>query len=293
MSTALPPLLRLRYAEAAEAYLRSLPLEHFMEAVTQSTQRKITVVSMDLVRVHRPEIQTFSELLVQYPLGRKQVIRQVVPDNCSVVHEEPIRAEGSFDVPFQPGRPFLVMEYVSKNSKRKDYEENHRVYERELKVPYYLVFYPEIQELTLFRLRAGRYGTVKPGANGRLAIPRLELEVAIHEDWVRFWFRGSCCPCPRNCSANSTTPAGASPSKPAAPTSKPAVPRNCSSRSRRSGRRAWPRSASWRSCAPGWQSGPAGKSARTDCRGTAGRMTHRPIGRFSVPLSPAGQAGSK
>ncbi len=196
MSTALPPLLRLRYAEAAEAYLRSLPLEHFMEAVTQSTQRKITVVSMDLVRVHRPEIQTFSELLVQYPLGRKQVIRQVVPDNCSVVHEEPIRAEGSFDVPFQPGRPFLVMEYVSKNSKRKDYEENHRVYERELKVPYYLVFYPEIQELTLFRLRAGRYGTVKPGANGRLAIPRLELEVAIHEDWVRFWFRGELLPLP-------------------------------------------------------------------------------------------------
>jgi hypothetical protein len=45
MSTAdLPrPLIALRYAEAAEAYLRSLPLEHFMEATGQSTQRKITL----------------------------------------------------------------------------------------------------------------------------------------------------------------------------------------------------------------------------------------------------------
>jgi Uma2 family endonuclease len=196
MSTAMPPLLRLRYAEAAEAYLRSLPLEHFMEAVSQATQRKITVVSMDLVRVHRPDVQTFNELLIQFPLGGWQTIRQVVPDNFSVVHDEPIRADTSYDVPFQPVRPYLVMEYVSKSSKRKDYEDNHRIYERELKVPYYLVFYPDNQELTLFHLRGRRYVTVKPGRNGRLAIPELELEVAIHEGWMRFWFRGELLPLP-------------------------------------------------------------------------------------------------
>jgi hypothetical protein len=196
MSTAMPPLLRLRYAEAAEAYLRSLPLEHFMEAVSQATQRKITVVSMDLVRVHRPDVQTFNELLIQFPLGGWQTIRQVVPDNFSVVHDAPIRADTSYDVPFQPVRPYLVMEYVSKSSKRKDYEDNHRIYERELKVPYYLVFYPDNQELTLFHLRGRRYVTVKPGRNGRLAIPELELEVAIHEGWMRFWFRGELLPLP-------------------------------------------------------------------------------------------------
>ena len=44
MSTDLPrPLLRLEYARAAEDYLRSLPLEHFMEATPQATQREITV----------------------------------------------------------------------------------------------------------------------------------------------------------------------------------------------------------------------------------------------------------
>jgi Uma2 family endonuclease len=148
MSTAETPLMRLRYADAAEAYLRSLPPEHFMEAVPQATQRKITVVSMDLVRVHLPGVQTFSELLIQFPFGRKKVIRQVVPDNFVIDHPEPIRADGSYDLPFQPAHPLLVLEYVSKNSRRKDYEKNHRRYERELKVPYYMVFYPEIQELT-------------------------------------------------------------------------------------------------------------------------------------------------
>ena len=35
-------LLRIEYEEAAEAYLRSLPPEHFMEATPQSIQRVIT-----------------------------------------------------------------------------------------------------------------------------------------------------------------------------------------------------------------------------------------------------------
>jgi len=44
MSSPTPlPLLRIRYYEAAQAYLKSLPLEHFMEATPQATQRKITL----------------------------------------------------------------------------------------------------------------------------------------------------------------------------------------------------------------------------------------------------------
>src|SRR5271167_3914558 len=102
MATTKPrSLLRLEYAKAAEAYLRSLPPEHFMEATAQAKQREITVESLALVHADRPEIQYFNELLVQYPYGRGQKIRQVVPDNMVVVHEQPIQAEGSFDVPLQ------------------------------------------------------------------------------------------------------------------------------------------------------------------------------------------------
>jgi Uma2 family endonuclease len=197
MSTAKPgPLLRIAYEEAAEAYLRSLPPEHFMEATAQGTQRKITLESLDLVNARRPDVQIFNELLVQYPLGRHQEIRQVVPDNMVVVHPEPIQAVGSFDLPFQPVGPFWMLEYVSKRTKRKDYEDNFDRYENELKVPYYLLFYPDTQDLTLYRHTNKKYVSVKANEHGRHPIPQLDLEVALLDDWVRFWYQGELLPLP-------------------------------------------------------------------------------------------------
>jgi hypothetical protein len=55
-------LLRIEYEEAAEAYLRSLPPEHFMEAIAQATQRKITLASFEVINVGRPDVQLFNEL---------------------------------------------------------------------------------------------------------------------------------------------------------------------------------------------------------------------------------------
>jgi Uma2 family endonuclease len=197
MSTDKPrSLLRLEYANAAEAYLRSLPLEHFMEATPQATQREITVESLALLRAQRPDVQYFNELLVQYPHGRGKPIRQVVPDNMVVVHAEPIDAEGSYDVPLQPVGPFWVLEYVSKRSQRKDYDDSFRKYERELKVPYYLLFYPDAQELTLFRHTGKKYVAVRANEAGRHALLELDLELALVEGWVRFWYRGELLPLP-------------------------------------------------------------------------------------------------
>jgi Uma2 family endonuclease len=190
------PLVHLEYAKAAEAYLHSLPLEHFMEATAQGTQRKITLESLDLLHAERPEVQVFNELLVQYPYGRGNKIRQVVPDNMVVIHEQPIQAEGSFDLPLQPVAPFWVLEYVSKQSQRKDYEDSFRKYERELKVPYYLLFYPDNHELTLFHLRGRKYASVTANASGRHPILELQLEVALQDGWVRYWYRGRLLPLP-------------------------------------------------------------------------------------------------
>jgi hypothetical protein len=196
MSTVPRHLLRLRYAEAAQEYLRSLPPEHFMEAVAQGVQRKITLESFDLIHADWEDVQAFNELLLQYRFGRRQVIRQVVPDNTVIKYPEPIDAETSYDVELQPVGPLLVLEYVSKNSKRKDYQDSFRKYERELKVPYYLLFYPDNQELTLFHLRGRKYVSVKPNEHGRYAIPELKLEVALLDGWVRYWYKGKLLPLP-------------------------------------------------------------------------------------------------
>jgi hypothetical protein len=62
----------------------------------------------------------------------------------------------------QPTGPFWVLEYVTKHNKRKDYEDNMQKYERELKVPYYLLFYPDNREPTLFHLSSRKYRSVPP-----------------------------------------------------------------------------------------------------------------------------------
>jgi Uma2 family endonuclease len=197
MSIALPPvLLRIKYEEAAEAYLRSLPLEHFMEATAQATQRKITVESLDLVQARRPDFQVFNELLVQYPHGKKGDIHQVVPDNMVVLCDQPIDANGSYNVPLQPVLPFWVLEYVSKSNKRKDYEDSFHKYERELKVPFFLLFYPDGPDLTLYRHNGKKYVSVIANDNGRHPLPKVEMEIAILDGWVRYWYQGKLLPLP-------------------------------------------------------------------------------------------------
>jgi len=190
-------LLEIEYFEAAQAYLKSLPPEHFMEAYPQGTQRRITLESLDLIQRARPEVHFFNELLIQYRLRAGEKVRQVVPDNMVVLHEGAIVVEGSFDLELQPARPFWTLEYVSKKSKRKDYDDNFDRYEKDLKVPYYLLFYPDNEELTLYRRGRSKYASVKPDSEGRYTIEEIETKVALMGGWVRFWFRGDLVPLPQ------------------------------------------------------------------------------------------------
>lgn len=190
-------ILAVSFAHAAAEYLRGLLPEHFMEATSQATQRKITLESLDLVHARRPEVQVFNELLVQYRRRGQQQIVQVVPDNMVVIHPEPVQAEGSFDVPLQePIKPFWMLEYVSRGTTRKDYEDSFQKYERDLKVPYYLLFYPADQELTLYRHNGRKYVSVRPNEQDRYAIAELQLEIGLLDRWARYWYQGALLPLP-------------------------------------------------------------------------------------------------
>jgi Uma2 family endonuclease len=183
-------LVEVTYAGWAQEYLRSLPPEHFMEATSQATQRKITLESLDLVHARRPEVQVFNELLVQYPRRGERRPGQVVPDNMVVVCDQPLAADGSYDLPLQPVGPLLVLDYVSKHNRRKDYDDNFDKYEKGLKVPYFLRFHAETKDLTLYHHTGKKYTPVRPNGHGRYPVPDLEIEVGLREGWVRFWFRG-------------------------------------------------------------------------------------------------------
>ncbi len=196
ISTTPRGMIAATYEAAAQEYLRSLPLEHFMEATPQATQRKITLESLDLLVARRPDVHVFNELLVQYPVPGQRRPGQVCPDNMVVISTQPIEATTSFNVPLESAAPFWVLEYVSKNNKRKDYEDNFDKYERDLKVPYYLTFYPDNQELTLYRHTGSKHVTVKPNKHGRLEIPELDLEIGLVDGWVRYWHQGELLPLP-------------------------------------------------------------------------------------------------
>jgi Uma2 family endonuclease len=189
-------LTDIDYEAAAQAYLRSLPLEHFMESTTQARQREITLASLALLRARRADVNVFNELLVQYPRPGRRKMGQVVPDNMVVLSNQRIQAESSFNVPRQPAPPFWVLEYVSKSNPRKDYEDSFDKYEQELKVPYYLVFYPDNQDITLYRHTGKKYATVKPNRYDRYPIPQLDMEVGLLDGWLRYWYQGELLPLP-------------------------------------------------------------------------------------------------
>ncbi len=184
------------WEEEARNYLRRLPREHFMESTRQSTQRKIFDASMDLVQAERPDIHAFGELLVQWDRGRPRRVGQVVPDNMIVLYDGPIVANTSYVVHQQPAKPFWTLEYLSKHNQRKDYEDSFLKYEEELLVPYYLMFHPDEQEVTLFRHNGSKYVAQVPDARGRLSLPELEIEVELLDGWLRFWFRDRLLPLP-------------------------------------------------------------------------------------------------
>jgi Uma2 family endonuclease len=189
-------LIEVRYEAAAQEYLRNLPPEHFMEAIGQSTQREITLESLALVRARRPDFHVFKELLVQYERPGERKPGQVCPDNMVVLSKKPIHASTSYNLPLEPARPFWVLEYVSKSNKRKDYDDNVDKYEKELQVPYYLIFYPETQDLALYCLELRRYVSIQPNKQGRYPIRKVNIEVALLDGWVRYWYQGKLLPLP-------------------------------------------------------------------------------------------------
>ncbi|HKI32931.1 MAG TPA: Uma2 family endonuclease [Gemmataceae bacterium] len=186
------------YERAAQDYLRALPREHFMEATPHAAQREITIESFAVLKVRRPDVQLCNELLVQYPINAH--LGQVCPDNMVIESEEPLAAMGSFNLPFESGRVLWVLEYVSPSNKRKDYEDNFQKYQNDLKVPYYLIFDPETHDLRLYHHDGVAYAPVTPNAAGRLAVPELEVEVALLDGWARFWHKGELLPLPADLS---------------------------------------------------------------------------------------------
>jgi Uma2 family endonuclease len=184
------------FEAAALKAMREQAVDDVMESWNHARQRAITVSAAPLIARRVRKFSMFNEMLVQYLVRGDETIHQVVPDNMIVLSEGPFDELASFNVPYQPVGPFMVMEYVSTSSERKDYDTNLTRYERHLKVPYYLLFNPEAQELILYRHNGRRYVSTPPYDAGLYPVPELEMHVGIIDDWVRYWHRGTLLPLP-------------------------------------------------------------------------------------------------
>ena len=84
MNTRLPASVQEEiYEKYAREYLRSLPLEHFMESTNQSTQREITLESLALVKAKRADVQVFSDLMAVQPAPFALLAQALVPGRAT------------------------------------------------------------------------------------------------------------------------------------------------------------------------------------------------------------------
>ena len=173
--------------EAAE-YLASLPMEHFMESTWQSIQRAIVNDAFDIICKEAAAIHYFAELLVQYWVAG--ALHKVVPDGMVVLGDLLDEMRTSYNVALEQIGLFMALEYVSASNERKDYDENFEKYEQELKVPYYVLFHPEKQDLQIYQHNGVEYERVAANQEGRYPVARLELEIGVLDGWMRFWHRG-------------------------------------------------------------------------------------------------------
>lgn len=152
-------LVEMEYDEAAKAYLRSLNREFITETQDQGTQRAITLESFAVLKASRDDVHVLNETLIQWPHPnpRNRRKRQAVPDNMIAIWKGVLRYGRSFNVPLQPCGPFWVMEYLSTTNQRKDYSAAFSRYEAELKVPYYLLYVLQDEELLLYRHNGSDY----------------------------------------------------------------------------------------------------------------------------------------
>jgi len=192
----LPVFSESEYHQAARDYQRRSSGEPLGDEMAQARQREITICSLALIHLARPEMTYYNDLMIRYPGKRLTATREVVPDNFVVLHPSALHIADAFDLSAQQCSPFWVLDYVSPTAIRKDYDQNRDCYEKDLAVPYYLRFETDTQTLVLHHLVRHRYVRVRPNTGDRHAINELDVEVAIQDGWVRFWFRGKLVPLP-------------------------------------------------------------------------------------------------
>jgi Uma2 family endonuclease len=101
-------------------------------------------------------------------------------------HREPLRR--SWVVWDEEGKyPNVIVEVLSASTAGVDRGLKKQIYQDVFHTPEYFLFDPETQELTGYRLDAGKYQPIAPDAAGRFASKELDISLGVHEGRLRFF----------------------------------------------------------------------------------------------------------
>lgn len=182
------------YERYASEFLANQTVEDMALSVAQSTQQFITASSLLGLRRRLPTFTIYTDLILIYDDGTGK-LRHVAPDNIlSGGFDDDLRRK-SWNLEHDL-QAIAVFEYVSDSKPNKDYTKSLRIYES-LKIPHYLIFDPRDPrrlKATMFR-HTGEASEEEPrNERSRWEIPERDLEVGLHEGWIRFWYRGELLP---------------------------------------------------------------------------------------------------
>jgi Uma2 family endonuclease len=83
--------------------------------------------------------------------------------------------------------PNVIVEVLSASTAGVDRGLKKQIYQDVFHTPEYFLFDPETEELTGYRLDAGKYQPIVPDPAGRLASKELDLSLGVHEGRLRFF----------------------------------------------------------------------------------------------------------
>jgi Uma2 family endonuclease len=83
--------------------------------------------------------------------------------------------------------PNVIVEVLSASTADVDRGVKKQIYQDVFRTPEYFLFDPETEELTGYRLDAGKYQLIAPDPAGRLPSKELDLSLGVHEGRLRFF----------------------------------------------------------------------------------------------------------
>lgn len=140
------------------------------------THRNLLFKMVDMLQNAFPEAYVSGNICLYYEKGNPK--KMISPDSllCRSQKREQKRVYLAWE---ENAQLDMVVEHSSYSTKKEDHHKKKQIYERILKVPYYVIFDPHVIYLYVFELIDGKYQFVEANETGHYFMSDLNISIAI------------------------------------------------------------------------------------------------------------------